>query len=95
MFVPQAGIVGYELRARSSVKGSFTADCNETTHVCELTGLPPGTDFTLWLLKCESRLFTLCYLQAKEFATYTVVQGGALGLTYAFSVAVVSNSFFH
>ncbi len=79
-FVSTAGTTGYKLRARSSIKGSFAASCNETTSSCELSDLPPGTDFTLWLVTCEWRRFKLCYLRAEELATYTIVQGWALSL---------------
>ncbi len=74
-FVPQRGVSNYEIRARSSVKGAFTRSCNTQTRTCEVTGLPPGTDYTLWLQSCGMRTFKLCDLQAVEFQTYTPVQG--------------------
>ncbi len=75
-FVPQAGVSGYEIRARSPVKGVYTRSCDAQTRLCEITGLPSGIDYTLWLQTCEApRRFRLCYLRAMEFETYTPVQG--------------------
>ncbi len=75
-FVPQAGVSGYEIRARSPVKGFYTRGCNIQAQVCEVDGIPSGIDYTLWLQTCEvPRRFKLCYLRALEFEAYTPVQG--------------------
>ncbi len=84
-FVPQEGVSGYEIRARSPVKGAFTRSCNTQSRTCELTGLPFGTDYTLWLQSCEvPKHFRLCYLRAMEFQTYTPLQGETLEYLFIF-----------
>ncbi len=69
-FVPQTGVRGYEIRARSPVKGVYTRSCDAQTRMCEIDGLPSGIDYTLWLQTCETaKHFKLCYLRAMEFET--------------------------
>ncbi len=77
-YTPEEGVLGYEVRARSPIKGSFSGSCNENTHICELTDLPPGTDFTLWLQSCDSPFFKHCFLRAVQFETYTLASGKEL-----------------
>ncbi len=47
-FVPQAGVSGYEIQARSPVKGVYTRSCDAQTRLCEIAGLPSGIDYTLF-----------------------------------------------
>ncbi len=74
-YAPQDGAQGYEVRARSPVKGFYTRRCNESANICVLGDLPSGTAFTLWLQTCDTYRLKSCFLRANQFPTYTLPDG--------------------